>query len=225
MTFNPSDLNYSFDNFIGIYENIFTKKECEDAINLFEKFHKNKFTHEKKIDGLIMKDTSLSIIASIVELEWADDFILPFHDRFYDYIYPIYNLKYPTLQMLIRHKSKFIKIQKTKPQEGYHTWHCEHDAYVSSERRILSWILYLNTVDDGGETEFLYQSLRIKPKQGTFVMFPAGFTHTHRGNPPLKDNKYIATGWIEFLNTTEMQGISKFPDLKNNSSNKLYQYL
>jgi len=34
--------------------------------------------------------------------------------------------------------------------------------------------------------------------------------------------KYIATGWIEFLNTSEPQGASNFPDLseiKNNSIN------
>ena len=65
--------------------------------------------------------------------------------------------------------------------------------------RILTWTLYLNDVNEGGETEFLHQSLRIKPKQGTIVVWPAGFTHIHRGNPPLSGEKYIVTGWVEVV--------------------------
>jgi hypothetical protein len=59
--------------------------------------------------------------------------------------------------------------------------------------------LYLNTVEEGGETEFLYQSSRISPVQGTLSISPAAWTHTHRGNPPLKGNKYIITTWLEFI--------------------------
>jgi hypothetical protein len=60
-------------------------------------------------------------------------------------------------------------------------------------------ILYLNDVDEGGETEFLYQSIRIKPKKGTLILCPGSFTHTHRGNPPLSGEKYIVTTWIELV--------------------------
>jgi hypothetical protein len=59
-------------------------------------------------------------------------------------------------------------------------------------------IIYLNDVEDGGETEFIYQSTRVKPKKGTVVIAPSSFTHTHRGNPPLNGEKYIFTSWIEF---------------------------
>jgi hypothetical protein len=58
-------------------------------------------------------------------------------------------------------------------------------------------MLYLNDVEEGGETEFLYLKKRIKPQQNRLLIWPAGFTHTHRGNPPLSNNKYIITGWVE----------------------------
>ena len=58
-------------------------------------------------------------------------------------------------------------------------------------------IIYLNDGYGGGETEFLYQSLRIEPKMGKVIIFPAGWTHTHRGNPPIGGNKYILTSWVE----------------------------
>lgn len=224
MTFN---LKYDFKEFIGIYQNAFTPKECEDTIKLFELYHKNGYTHSRLGEDkniLNVKDDVGINISPLIELEWNSEFINTFHKRFYDYIYPLYNIQYPALQQLRKHRSKYIKIQKTSPTQGYHLWHCEHDAGDNFRDRLLSWILYLNDVEDGGETEFLYQSLRFKPKTGTFILFPAHFTHTHRGNPPLSGVKYIATGWIEFLNTPEPQGASTFPNLNqtiNGSKNNI----
>ena len=92
-----------------------------------------------------------------------------------------------------------MKIQKTRPTEGYHNWHCEHTSHLKDVRTILAYMIYLNDVDEGGETEFLYQSKRIQPRRNTFVVWPAGFTHTHRGNPPLSNDKYVITGWINVI--------------------------
>jgi len=89
------------------------------------------------------------------------------------------------------------KIQRTLPSEGYHMWHSENSSLINKSRAF-SWILYLNDVEQGGETEFLYLSKRVQPKAGRMLIFPAGFTHTHRGNPPLSGEKYIATGWVEY---------------------------
>tara|TARA_A100001201_G_scaffold7150_1_gene11537 strand:- start:348 stop:1034 length:687 start_codon:yes stop_codon:yes gene_type:complete len=218
MVFNPAKLKYDFKEFIGIYENAFTPKECKDTIDLFEKYHKSGYTYSRLGEHnnvLIHKDdASLDVFPTpTIELDWDPVFIRSFHDRFYNIIYPLYSIQYPILQSLIKHKSRLIKVQKTAPTQGYHIWHNEHNGFPHATNRVLSWILYLNDVEEGGETEFLYQSLRFKPKAGTFVLFPAAFTHVHRGNPPLSGAKYIATGWIEFMNTDELQGLSKLPDL------------
>ena len=55
--------------------------------------------------------------------------------------------------------------------------------------------VYLNDDFDGGETEFLYQQRIEEVGAGDVLIFPASFTHTHRGNPPLGGTKYIATSW------------------------------
>lgn len=95
------------------------------------------------------------------------------------------------------YNNTIIKLQKTKKGGGFSTWHCERGDPENSHR-CLAWMIYLNDVDEGGETEFFYQHKRVKPKSGSLVIWPADFTHVHRGNPPLKATKYIATGWINY---------------------------
>jgi len=221
--FNPSKLKYEFKEFIGIYNNAFTEKECEDTIKLFDKYDRLGYTHFRTYESkdiLNCKDDISKTIYPSLELDWNVEFIKSFHSRFDQFIYPLYNNQYPAVQLLKKHRSKFIKIQKTHPTQGYHQWHCENDG--GELDRVLSWILYLNDIEEGGETEFLYQSLRIKPKTGTFILFPGYFTHVHRGNPPLNGVKYIATGWIEFLHTSEQQGAASFPNLTMNQKNVNY---
>ena len=89
-----------------------------------------------------------------------------------------------------------FKLHKVKEGQGYHTWHSEIDG-VQGCRRVLAWMTYLRVPEEGGETEFLHQSKRIVPAVGKTLIWPAYFTHLHRGNPPLKGEKYYITGWFE----------------------------
>jgi len=92
-----------------------------------------------------------------------------------------------------------VKLQKTfAGSAGYAVFHAEQGGETSATRST-SWLVYLNDVEEGGETEFLYQRHRQKPKKGDLVIWPASYTHTHRGNPPYSGNKYIITGWSQFL--------------------------
>jgi hypothetical protein len=105
--------------------------------------------------------------------------------------------KYEILSRYERHEISSIKIQKTLPGEGYHVWHCE-SATKNLSDRFIAFGLYLNTVEEGGETEFLHQHKRFAPIRNRLLIWPAQFTHTHRGNPPLKGEKYLLTGWVGF---------------------------
>ena len=95
-----------------------------------------------------------------------------------------------------------INIQHyARNQGGYHHWHseiCADDANCETLHRALFFILYLNDVDEGGETEFFYQSRKVKPKRGRIILSPTSFTHTHKGNIPLSDEKLIVTSWVLF---------------------------
>ncbi|MGS0675873.1 2OG-Fe(II) oxygenase [Shewanella sp. 125m-1] len=100
------------------------------------------------------------------------------------------------------YRSGSINIQKyLQAKGGYPHWHSEQFPQVSHNEalhRVVLYMFYLNDVEEGGETEFYYQNKLIKPKKGTMVIAPAGFTHSHRGNIPKSHDKYIATSWIMF---------------------------
>ena len=85
---------------------------------------------------------------------------------------------------------------KKYENNGYDRFKDHVDVFDhESARRFLVGFLYLNDVEEGGETEFYHQNLKIKPKQGTLVIFPTYFTHLHRGNPPISNRKYIINKW------------------------------
>ena len=86
------------------------------------------------------------------------------------------------------------KVKKIPIGGGFHNWHYENSGLHTSHRRLVIQ-LYLNTIDEGGETEFLYINKRIQAKEGSLIIFPSGYTHTHRGNPPIGGTKYIIGSW------------------------------
>lgn len=88
----------------------------------------------------------------------------------------------------------FGNIQKYPKGGGYHSWHCERGVVALGHRHLV-YMTYLNDVTDGGETEFLYQKLKVKPSKGLTLIWPTDWTHTHRGIPSPTQEKYIATGW------------------------------
>jgi len=88
-------------------------------------------------------------------------------------------------------------IQKYKPNEGYFVNHCEKTG-DSTIYRHLTFVTYLNTIKEGGETEFYYQKLKIKPEAGLTLLWGCDWTTTHRGITSKTETKYIATGWFSY---------------------------
>lgn len=89
----------------------------------------------------------------------------------------------------IAYEDSGFQIQKTTPS-GFYDWHS--DAFKT---RYFTYIFYLNDIHNNGETEFS-NGLKIKPRQGKAIMFPASWEYVHRGIAPKNEIKYIATGWV-----------------------------
>ena len=82
---------------------------------------------------------------------------------------------------------------------GYKVWHTERSSgkYPISHR-FLVFMTYLNTVEDAGGTEFMYQNYTMKAEKGLTILWPAEWTHTHRGIVSPTEEKWIVTGWLSF---------------------------
>jgi len=96
----------------------------------------------------------------------------------------------------IRSSTPF-NVQHYEPGKYYSRWHPEtHGPEDNKFLRAFVFMTYLNTVQEGGETEFLYQKIKVKPKRGLTLVWPAGITHIHRGCPAPVEEKMIVTGWF-----------------------------
>ena len=191
------------DDFIGIFDNFFTNDYIENYINYFEKMNQNGLTFKRQfspnheVDDTAFDEFSEPFYVKELAVHYMSrDFVNIFFDE-KNGPYQQYINKFSILKSQGRHSIYDIKVQKTEPGQGYHIYHVEN-SQLSSRNRVTAFMLYLNDVEDGGETEFLYQKRRIKPKKNRLAIWPAHYTHVHRGLQPLSGNKYILTGWTEY---------------------------
>ena len=188
----------SINNFIGIYDNYITKEECNKAIKLYEQQFKFNNTINRigfeKASILQKQDQQYFAAPNNINVWWEElkPMIINFDLAWNHYVK---NVGADDAYGVPFHFTG-LKIQKTLPTEGYHVWHIEHQKGYTTESRAFVFSIYLNDVEEGGETEFLHFSKRVKPKTGRIVIWPAGFPYLHRGNPPLSGEKYILTSWM-----------------------------
>ena len=93
-----------------------------------------------------------------------------------------------------------LNIQKYPKGGGFPAWHYENTGYGYRINRHLVFMTYLNDVLKDGETEFMYQKIKIKPEKGLTLIWPATWEYTHRGNICPDQEKYILTGWYSYKN-------------------------
>ncbi len=169
--------------------------ECKKIIYYFEshpELHQQGTSGDRKKDDRFKKDTE--IYCNFIKSQgpcWISKYL--------NIAIEEYSQQYPEMSALSMYdKSQYFKLQRYFPSGGYFVYHCENDNPSVSDR-VLAWMIYLNDVTDGGYTEFPNQKKKYKPRTGDVLVWPAYFTHTHRGITSKSQTKYIATGWVNFL--------------------------
>mgnify|MGYP001579490452 CR=1 FL=1 len=169
---------------------------CDDLITLF-KNSKNKCEGISGIgiDKTIKDSTDVTLWDKDIPQSKA---LIKYFEELYKFT-NLYKNKYTSCNNQVDSwgLESVFKIQKYKPSQAYHSWHCEK-GNVATAIRHLVWMTYLNDVKKGGETEWYYQKLKIKPKKGLTVIWPSEWTFTHKGHTTINEDKYIITGWYEF---------------------------
>ena len=183
-------------DYFGIYDDALSKKECEIVINQFEKSEQvpggtylhgviQEAPHIKKC--LTLNDSNFgdgSIISNIICTQLAKCI-----ER--------YNQEQPQISYLnLWSIYQGYSVQKYETEDdGYKDWHCESAGPGKTSNRVLAWMFYLNNAKSG--TEFMNYPI-VNAKMGRCVIWPAGWTHVHRGVTPNKGLKYIVTGWVSY---------------------------
>ena len=194
---------YELDNITLMGGWYISNKVCSDIIKFMKK--------QTLVDGMMYAGSETNYEQKIVtdmkeSKEMAVDFKNenePFHTykQQLDKVVKEYLKKYPYMnentEFALREN---YNLQKYPVGGGFKIWHFENDFKSHLNRhRALVFMTYLNDVEDGG-TEFFHQHLSTPAKKGLTLIWPAYWTHTHRGIVSRLKEKYIVTGWINFIN-------------------------
>jgi hypothetical protein len=198
-----------YKDFVGIYDESVPVKLCDVFVNNWEEAKKNRTIidvsqhNEKgildKLHPLVRKDE----VAFVYPLT-STLYPIPPVKEYFNYImkcFECYIDRYSIVfdGIIVNHMFKIHKVKKT---EGFHQWHYEKPNPDVMDR-VLVYMTYLEVPEKGGETEFLHQSLRVEPIVGRTLIWPAGFTHMHRGNSPLDGEKMYIDGWLNIARTDD----------------------
>ena len=189
-------------NFISIYDNALTPPECK----FIRDYHdSDDYLLSIRQEGKTLGDT--------VQKHWKDS-----HDRYMamyiDGAYQNNGVNNIIAKSIKEHIEKYkeenpelnlldkwvirdnYNLQKYSPGGGYHILHCENYNTGKHRTNILAWMYYLNTVREGGGTYFSNYDLTVNAEEGRLVIWPAYWTHFHKGVVSKTYDKYIATGWF-----------------------------
>ena len=181
-------------SFIYEIQNSLTNDICQEMIARFEANQEQQYPG--RVGQGAVEETSIKKSTDLVvsgKENWKDIDQILFHSaalavRAMREKFPYFNGPF---------KDVGYNVQRTEPGQHYH-WHIDGGSHEFSQRQLVV-IWYLNDVaGPGGETEFSYQNLKIKPEQGKMLLFPPFWTHEHRGVTLEKGIKYLATTWIVF---------------------------
>tara|TARA_A100001201_G_C4063585_1_gene193471 strand:+ start:495 stop:1103 length:609 start_codon:yes stop_codon:yes gene_type:complete len=192
---------------IGIYPNAFKEAECKSLMYKLEEAVKNGESYQGMSgDGGVnsyKKSTDYNILEHDKH-KLMSDIVM---NRFNHYLSNEYLENFPHIDEFYHHrlvndKSSYPLLQIQKYDKGsghYNAWHVEQED-LGTSNRLFVFILYLNDVEEGGETGFLFKEgddfFKVKPKTGTLIIHPASWPFIHKGYMPLSSDKYILTTWL-----------------------------
>ena len=190
---------HSHPNFVGswILEPL---SLCDEIINHFES---NPTRHsESNTTGAHAPDAKDSVDLSIApnELHLRENHVFEKYFQELFACYEDYKTQWPFISELSKelHIGKF-NIQRYQQGQHFQRVHAERGS-IDTLHRLFAWMTYLNDVsaEDGGATVFTHYDLSVQPQKGLTLIWPAEWTHAHKGSVLNTNSKYIITGWMHF---------------------------
>ncbi len=184
-------------DFIEVYDNLLSSKKCHDIID--------------HIEGQELSRAAFSgVVHTSIKDAWQIGGVMNDKSLASKHIHKalcqataMYVETHPQVQLINKWglEDRF-NYQKYDPGQGYYQSHTENTGHYIF--RMMVWMIYLNTVSDEGGTWFEEYGKKTDAVEGRIVIWPAYWTHFHKGIVSQSETKYIATGWYEFKDKTKV---------------------
>jgi prolyl 4-hydroxylase len=190
----PYSMTNNNPNFIGSFQ--IETNLCDKIIDFFNK-NKGLQSKGEVINGVDeTKKKSVDIAVNPKDLYKPDyQNLRIYFDHLFN-CYTEYRAQWPFLNEVFEKVDiGSFNIQKYSPGGHFNKLHSERTS-IKTLHRLFAFMTYLNDDFEDGETFFEHYSLSVKPKKGKTLIWPAEWTHAHKGNVVNNGSKYIITGWL-----------------------------
>jgi len=183
-------------HYVRIYDEVLEPEMCKEMIDIFND-KEDEFDTRRKSSHSWEKDYRSFIEVNIS----AEEPFKPFLEEYYGRLQRVYeHYKQVTESDFFPSQFAFEDSRLKRYFNNDHDqfgWHADVGDKPSASR-YLAMFIYLNDVEEGGETEFEIDCL-VKPKCGTMVVFPPMWMYPHRGRKPISNDKYILSTYLHYV--------------------------
>ena len=191
------------DRYIKIYDDVIDADSCNMLIGKFEAAEEDQYEEVRQAER--DKAIAFTQINLVNNEDWAsvqNGMLQVFQDYIMAYIN---DCKIQPKQWPETYGYEAIRMKRYL-NNNYDRFdpHVDVKNYETS-RRFLAFFIYLNDVDEGGETEFIsinkpgtYIPLKITPRRGRLLMFPPMWMYYHAGLKPVSNNKYLIHSYCHY---------------------------
>ncbi len=193
------------DNYIRIYDKVLDEDSCEFLIDKFEKF-------EDRQEKVLIEDGDSAISFKQINIfnhgeSWGAvrNGLLEVYQNYVRVYKEDCNITEVMWPPFLKIGFEAIRIKRYLPND-FDRFDDHVDSTDGCDKRFLNMLIYLNDVEEGGETEFpqlykegTYIPLRVTPKAGTMVIFPPMWPWLHAGRKPVSGPKYFAHSYLHYV--------------------------
>ena len=189
------------DNYIKVYDDVIDETSCKELIKRFEDEHEMYETvHQEEGDSAISFEQ-----LNLFTQGWTD-VQKGLLELFQDYIVH-YKLDCNIYDKMWPEKYGYEAVRMKRYLSNDYDRFDPHVDVMNHEsaRRFLAFFIYLNDVEEGGETKFMnintpgtYIPYEVKPKRGRLLMFPPTWQYYHAGVKPVSNRKYIIHSYCHY---------------------------
>lgn len=186
------------------YDGAVPPELCKRVVEAFEKDVEGQAPGrllDRQVRDSIKKCTDIPLGLRIRESDELRDLWKPIDDALYACVaasWQRFRRDVPSVQHITDKcllQDTGYQLQRYEPHVGYFGPHIDSGS-VDSAFRIAAAVIYFNTVEEGGGTNFPEWNETVDAVEGRILWFPAGWTHIHQGLIPLSGRKYIASTFM-----------------------------